>query len=298
MGTVNRLDALRDMRLFVEIVEAGSLRRAAERLEMPVSSVSRRLGELERGLGLQLLHRTTRRMELTESGRVYHERCTHILQQVDVTHEELAQLKSRPTGVLRFSMPVDFGLLIIEPLLVAFALEHPGLSFEVDMSPQLADLASGEVDLVLRVGPPRDPDFVARRIAELPASLHASPQYLQRHGTPTHPRELVQHECFAFKDPNWSMRHGETGEEVRVAVRSRIQVNNPGMQVRLARRGFGIVRLPEVWLSQERELGSLVPVLPQWRSASVPVHALTTTRAVPARVRLFLDFLVEKLRTP
>lgn len=290
----NRLDALRDMRLFVEIVEAGSLRRAAERLELPVSSVSRRLGELERELGLVLLHRTTRRMDLTDSGRLYLDRCKVILQQVDSAHEELARIKNQPTGVLRISMPADVGATYFEPVISAFAIEHPGLSFDLDMSPQLADLAAGEVDLVLRFGPARGGDFIARRITEFRGALFASPDYLARRGTPQHPDDLTRHDCFAFREPQWSLRHDETGEEVTVPVRSRIQVNNPTMQVLFARRGFGILRLPEEFVARQAGEHELVKVLTSWHPAPVPLHALTTARAVPARVRLFIDYLVAK----
>jgi len=145
------LDYLNDMALFVEVVKTRSLRRAADALEMPNSALSRRISLLEEGIGLRLLHRTTRKIELTEAGQLYYERCKRIVEEARLAHEELGDMVAQPSGVLRVSLPVDFATTYLAPLLPEFAELYPGISFEFDLTPRNVDLVAEPFDLAIRM---------------------------------------------------------------------------------------------------------------------------------------------------
>lgn len=148
---------LDDMALFVEVVKARSFRGAAEVLGMPNSTVSRRIGMLEKALGLRLLHRTTRRIELTEAGQVYFERSKRIVEEARLAHLELGEMLAQPTGVLRASLPVDFAVTYLAPLIAEFSQLYPGISFDIDLTPRRIDLVSERFDIAIRMGEPAIP---------------------------------------------------------------------------------------------------------------------------------------------
>jgi DNA-binding transcriptional LysR family regulator len=155
--TISTMEVFRNMQIFVEVAKAQSFRRAADVLGMPNSTVSRRIAELERDIGLRLFNRTTRRVELTESGHRYFERCRRILQDAQLAHEELADMQARPSGTIRLSLPVDFSVIYLSPMLAQFAALYPGIRLELDLTPSQADLVAGSVDLAIRMGLPKEP---------------------------------------------------------------------------------------------------------------------------------------------
>ncbi|AIR71133.1 LysR family transcriptional regulator [Dickeya fangzhongdai] len=289
---------LNDMALFVDVVKAMSFRRASEATGVPTSTLSRRISTLEKQIGLRLLHRTTRRIELTESGQIYYERCRRIVEEAQLAHEQLGEILAQPSGVLRASLPVDFAITYMAPLMVEFAAQYPGITFEFDLTPRRVDLVAEPFDVAIRIGEQKDSNLIARQLASLPAYLYASPRYLAASGEPSHPYELGRHECLGFpKSGLWNLNHPATAENAEVAVSGRFVLNNVGMIRRLAVFGQGIVLLPEEVVAEDVAMGQLQRILPQWQGAPVSVYALTETRLLPAKTQRFIEFLRERLGT-
>lgn len=292
------MDVLRNMQIFVEVAKARSFRRAAEILGMPNATVSRRIAELERGIGLRLFNRTTRRVELTESGQRYFERCGRVIQEAMLAHEELADMQARPIGTVRVSLPVDFSVIILSPMLVHFARMYPGIRLELDLTPSQADLAAGSVDLAIRMGPPTEQRLIARQIADLKLGLYASPVYLKQYGMPATPAALREHECLRMRDGPWTLWAAKGDRSETIEVTGQITANNVGMLRQLALAGLGIMINAESWAADDVDQGSLVRVLPGWSPPNAQAYALTETRLLPAKVRVFIDFLTECMDSP
>ncbi|PMY37814.1 MULTISPECIES: LysR family transcriptional regulator [Pseudomonas] len=290
------MELLNDMALFVEVVKARSFRRAAEAMEMPNSTLSRRISGLEKAIGLRLLHRTTRKIELTEAGQLYFDRCKRIVEEARLAHEQLGEMLARPSGLLRASLPVDFATIYLAPLIAEFAGRYPGISFDFDLTPRQVDLISEPVDLVIRMGEPPSSNLIARKLASLPRYLYASPAYLERFGEPVHPRDLAGHECLRLRSPkadNWTL--SRPGETLEVEVGGRFQLNSVGLIRRLATLDLGIAVLAQGIVAEELANGSLRRVMPQWQASPIPVYALTETRLLPAKTQRFIEFLRERL---
>lgn len=283
---------LNDMALFVEVIKANSFRGAAEAVGMPNSTVSRRIAELERRIGLRLLNRTTRRIELTEGGRLYYERCRRIVDEARLAHEELSELVENPSGLIRLSMPIDFGVVYLAPLLAEFAERYPQIQFDLDLTPKRLDLIRDPVDLVIRIGALPDSQLIARPLGTLQRSLFASPSYLARHGVPSSPAELLQHQCLRMLDAPWVLQDAK--QKLSLAVQGRYLLNNIGMLRRLTLLGQGIAMLVDEMIDEDLTQGRLKRVLPNWKAETLPVYAITETRLVPAKVRVLIDFLTDQ----
>jgi DNA-binding transcriptional LysR family regulator len=285
------------MRLFVEVARTRSFRRAAEALDMPNSTLSRHIAELEKTIGLRLLHRSTRKVELTEAGEVYFKRCQSIVEEARIAHESLLDMAERPSGTLRVSMPVDLATGSLAPVLADFARAYPLIAFEFDLSPRRIDLQAEPFDLAIRIGPPPTAPsmLVARQIALLPRYLYASPGYLKTARPLEHPRDLGEHVlCVA----QGAARRGEVtrtfyrgDERVDVPIVTRFAMNSVGLSRSLAKEGIGIAVLDSELARDEVASGQLRRVLPEWSLSPVQVHAITETRLLPARTRLFIDFV-------
>lgn len=287
-----RLD---DMALFVEVVRARSFRRAAASLGMPNSTLSRRVSELEKSIGLRLLHRSTRKIEITEAGQLYFERCKKIIEEARVAHEQLDTMLVQPRGLLRASLPVDFATTYLAPLIAEFSETYPDIQFEFDLTPRNVDLVSEPFDVAIRIGNPVDSPLIARQLAILTPSLYAAPAYMATHGEPREPADLAKHECLDFPGATqWSLRREE--ENVTVQVSGRFHVNSQGMIRKLAVLGLGIALLPSGLAAEDVSAGRLRPIMTDWQGNRMPVYALTETRLLPARTQLFVEFLRKKLK--
>lgn len=289
------MELLNDMALFIEVASTLSFRRAADVSGIPNSTLSRRIAALEKHIGLRLLHRTTRRVELTEAGQLYYERCRRIVDEARIAHEQLGEMLAQPTGVLRASLPVDFATIYMAPLIAEFSRRFPGITFEFDLTPRRVDLVTEPFDIAIRMGEQSDSNLIARLLARLSVQLYASPQYLAQHGVPQHPTDLVRHECLGFpKSGRWTLHRD--AETIEVEVAGRFLVNSVGMFRRLATLDLGIIMLPEEVAAEELAAGRLQRVLPDWRGQSTPVYAITETRLLPAKTQRFIEFLQEHLR--
>lgn len=288
------MDHLNDMALFVEVVKARGFRGAAQALGMPNSTLSRRIGALEKAIGLRLLHRTTRKIELTEAGLIYFERCKRIVDEARLAHEQLGELLAQPSGVLRASLPVDFAVTYLAPLIAEFASLYPGITFDFDLTPRQVDLVSEPFDVAIRMGEPENSQLIARPLASLQANLYASPGYLERSGEPRTPADLGQHECLGMlKVGSWTLHEG--AHTVTTPVGGRFMLNSVGMIRRLATLDLGIILVPEEIVADDLAAGWLRRVMPGWHGKPMPVYAITETRLLPAKTQRFIEFLRERL---
>ncbi|CAD5366076.1 DNA-binding transcriptional regulator, LysR family [Rubrivivax sp. A210] len=291
------MELLNDMALFVAVAHSLSFRRAADATGVPNSTLSRRISALEKAIGLRLLHRTTRKVELTEAGQIYYGRCRPIVDEARRAHEQLGQLLAQPSGVLRVSLPVDFATTYMAPLIAEFARRHPGISFEFDLTPRRVDLVSEPFDVAIRMGGLADSNLVARLLARLPVGVYASPRYLEASGVPEHAGDLARHACLGFpKAGRWVLHRGEEVAEVEVG--GRFQVNSVGMLRRLAALDLGVILLSEELAADDVAAGRLRRILPAWQGRPTPVYALTETRLLPAKTQRFIEFLQERLTQP
>ncbi|QUG73550.1 LysR family transcriptional regulator (plasmid) [Erwinia sp. E602] len=290
------MELLNHMSYFVEVVKARSFRRAAEALGMPNSTLSRKINELEQHIGLRLLHRTTRKIELTEAGQVYYQRSRRIIEEARLAHEQLGAILAQPQGILRVSLPADFAVLMLTPLIKAFAEHYPGIGFDLDLTPRNVDLVSEPYDLAIRMGSLPDSGLIARKLGALSRSLYASPDYLELNGTPGNPQALDQHQCLVMrqdKPAHWHLHRHE--ERISVRASGRFQMNSIGMMRRLAAMGAGIAVLADSIVEEDVQNNKLIRILPGWAADPVTIYALTETRLLPAKTQLFIAFLREKL---
>ena len=294
---MNDLAALHDMSLFVEVARTTSFSRASANLGMPGATLSRRIAAMERNFGVRLFDRTTRKVELTDAGRRYFERCAELVDQARLAHEALRELAERPSGHVRVSMPVDLGINHIGPLLPEFARQYPGITFEFDLTPSHRDLVGEHIDVAIRIGAVRGDQLVVRRIGIVEMWIFAAPGYLERRGEPLQPADLVEHECITFPasqhKSSWRLQREARAIEVKVS--GRFAANNLGLMRFLAERGLGIAVLSHALAREAVNVGRLVQVLPQWTLPPLPVHAVMSSRLQPASVRAFVDFLAARL---
>lgn len=293
------MDRFEAMRVFAAVVDAGSFVAASDALPMSKAAVSRHVAELESHLGVRLLNRTTRRLSLTPEGEVFHARCKEVLASVDEAEAEITSRSGEATGLLRINAPFTFGLLHLAPLWMAFMASHPKLTLDVTLSDRVVDLVEEGFDMAVRIARLPDSSLVSRQITGTRMVLCASPTYLRQHGTPRHPAELAHHQVAAYSlfsmGDNWAFT-GPQGP-VTVKVSPRLRSNN-GDTCRLAAlRHQGIVLQPTFLVGPDLQAGTLVELMPEFRSIELGVYVVYPSRKfVSPKVRLLIDFLVEAFR--
>jgi len=285
-----------DLLIFAHVAELGSFSRAAERLGLPKSSVSRRLAALEQRLGERLLLRTTRRQTLTEFGQLLLEHARQVVAEVDAVTALSEHRQAAPSGRLRVSMPSDFANLLLADALAGFVTTYPGIHLELDLSPRRVDLLGEGFDVALRIGDlPDDAMLAARRLGELTIGLYASVGYLAQAGHPANPEELARHNAIGLLGSNgevvrWRLNSGESRWEETPPVR--MTANSPELLIRLARAGAGIIAVPDAFARADVRAGLLQRVLPDWRLPGETVSAVFPGRKLmPVKTRAFLDML-------
>jgi DNA-binding transcriptional LysR family regulator len=288
---------LQDMAFFVRVARALSFTRASQASGIPMATLSRRIASMEKRVGVRLVERTTRRLALTEPGRRYLERCERIMQDAAAAQEVLKEAAERLTGHLRLSMPVEFGLTLIAPIIDEFARHYPEITINADLSSRPADFFDENIDVSIRLGEVKDSALIVRRLGNAARLLYASPSYVARCGLPEHPKELSKHECILqsyMAEPNtWRLISGKRA--VDVSVHGRLSTNNVSMTLAFAEQGHGIAALSPPIARHACDRGSVRQVLPEWSFPPMPVHAVMTSRLVPVRVRAFVDFLANRL---
>lgn len=293
---------LNEIVVFARVVEAGSFTAAAQSLGLPKSTVSRKVAQLEERLDARLLQRTTRKLNLTEVGKAYYERCKQIVSQIAEAEQMVAELQAAPRGLLRVTAPVDVGGLYLGTLIAEFLLANPEIQIELVLSDRVFDLVDERVDLGIRFGPLPDSSLVARRLGAVEGYLVASPDYLARRGTPTHPDQLKDHDVIAFvpvkRLQSWKLT-GPRGAEVEIQPSSRFTSNGMFAVRDAVLAGAGITMLVDFVISRELASGTVVRVMPAWKGLGGELFAVyPSTRNLSPKLRTFLDFLTENLTPP
>ncbi|MDH5822793.1 LysR family transcriptional regulator [Luteimonas sp. RD2P54] len=297
------MDRIGDIALFLQVLDLGSISAAARRQEISVAVASQRLKRLEQGLGVRLLHRTTRRLHPTPEGIALAREGRALVGELEALGERLRKGGSEVAGTLRVTASASFGRLYVSPLLHAFLERHPALRVSLDLDDRVSDLVGSGFDLAIRVGPLGDSTLVSRQLAVNRRVLCASPGYLRRRAAPASPAELAAHDCVVLigrhgRVDTWRFA-GPDGAPVEVRVQGRFE-SNYGEAVRdAAIAGLGIA-MHSVWhVHQDLRAGRLRAVLPDWPVPCSGIHAvMPQRRLVPPRVRAFVDFLAERFAEP
>ncbi|WDE06085.1 LysR family transcriptional regulator [Thalassomonas viridans] len=284
--------------VFVAVVENGSFSQAALRLGISKSAVSKRIRELENKLGVQLLHRTTRRLSLTEAGERYFEYALKAFIAAGEGIDSVTQLQGNPKGQLKVNTPMSFGRLHIAPLVADFLVRYPEIELNMVMDDRVVDLIEGGYDLAIRAGNLQDSTLIARRLAPCRSVICASPEYLAKNGVPANPEALVKHNCISYSyfsgGNEWTF-HGDIGP-VKVKVSGNYQVNNSEALHRAILAGLGIAKIPTFIVGGDIASGNLVPLLTDYNLPMQTFYAVFPERRhLPAKVRVFLDFIIERL---
>lgn len=292
---------LQDLALFTELAETRSFTRAAARLGMPASTLSRRIAQLEREVGVPLFVRTTRRVELTGAGQIYHARCAHLVEEAKMAHEQLMEAMHAPTGSLRISCAPDLAMVYLPALLPPFLQQYPAIQIELDLSTDIVDLVSGRFDAALRFGKLADSGLYARRIATLQHGLYASPAYLVGQTLPRHPADLALHQCLRMRSRDfgsmWRFAQqtgrgaGLSGETIEVDVQGSLIVSSVASIHQCIRAGAGIGWIDRALAAADVADGRLVPLLTDWDPITVDLHLVTASKWMPARLRAFSEYL-------
>ncbi|ATP27734.1 LysR family transcriptional regulator [Chromobacterium violaceum] len=291
------MDRFSEIRAFVCVAELGSFVAAAERLELSRAMVTKLVAALENRLGVRLMHRTTRKLSLTEAGETYLAQAGSLLGELDELDALLSHGASEPVGRLRVSAPVSFGMRYLGRIIGGFHQRHPQIEVELNLNDRRVDLVEEGFDLALRVSNLSDSSLVARKLAQVEDLLAASPDYLARHGTPQGPEELAGHQCLLYAltaQPNVWDYQAPDGTQGRVKVKGGLKANNGDVLTDAAVHGMGIVLQPRFLLEEELADGRLVPVLPgyHWHCLDLSV-VYPVRRHVPGKVRVFVEYLAE-----
>ncbi|WP_028603145.1 LysR family transcriptional regulator [Ottowia thiooxydans] len=294
------MDRLNSMRVFTLAAQSGTLSSAARALDMSPSMATKHVDALEARLGVKLLHRSTRKLVLTEAGEAYLEAALRILDDVDDADAAATAQRTRATGVLRLNMPHSYGMRHIAPLIPAFSEAHPAVSLELGMTDAPVDLVSERWDMAVRIGHLHDDTLQARRLGDCRMILCASPSYLKRHGAPKTVADLAHHNCLGYTlsitntPAQW--RFGADGS-ITQAVQGNLRANSGEALLAAALGGQGLIYHPTFILDASIAKGELVAL-----TLDHPTHELGGIYAVwpanrhpPAKVRVMVDFLVAKL---
>jgi DNA-binding transcriptional LysR family regulator len=289
---------IEEIQAFIHIVEAGSITAAAERLNLAKSAVSRRLSELEERLGVELFHRTTRKMTLTDSGQGFYERSVRIMADLEEAENAVSQAHHELSGELRVAAPLSFGIMHLGPAITEFQKRHPAIRFDIDFNDRQIDLIEEGFDVGIRIAELEDSSLIARKLANNSVVVCASPGYLDKHGTPTIPEELIDHDCLTYSylpNPNQWNFVDMLGQMQTIRVKSSMQSNSGNYLREAAIAGLGILRQPTFIAYEAIQKKELVPIMQDYEIPSVNAYAIyPPTRHLSQRVRTFIDFLVER----
>ncbi|MFI8578478.1 LysR family transcriptional regulator [Ectopseudomonas khazarica] len=293
------MDRLTALAVFRQVVERGSFAAAARHLKLSAAAVSKNIGELEAHLAVRLLNRTTRSMSLTEAGQRYYDQVSRILDDLQQADSSLGELQATPSGTLRVSAPMSFSLVCLADAIPRFLARYPELTLDLQLDDRRVDMIAEGFDLAVR-GSDRleDSSLVARPLLTLRHVLCAAPQYLRRHGTPQVPEDLQALECVQFSlsghAREWVFQRGE--QVRRLEVCGRYSVNSSLALCAALRAGHGISLVPEIYVRDDLAQGRLQPLLEDWQMMQTQLYAIyPSRRQLQAKVRVFIDFLLEEL---
>lgn len=292
------MDKFLEMQTFAAVVDAGSFVRASESLNISKAAVSRYVADLEERLGARLLHRTTRKLSLTEEGRAFHIRCKALLDDLEDAESEITASSMQASGLVKINVPVTFGIMHLAPLWPDFMAANPRVILDVTLSDRVVDLVDDGYDLAVRIGSLPNSSLISRKLASTRMILCASPAYLEKHGNPEHPTDLAEHTVLAYSllatGDTWELK-GPEGK-VKVVVHPVMRSNSGDTCRAAALKHQGIILQPSFLVDEDLRSGALVDFMPQYRSAEFGIYAVYPSRQyVSAKVRLLIEFLVKAL---
>lgn len=292
---MNRFDA---MTLFVRVVERGSFAATADQMGIGRSAVARQIAALEDHLGTKLFVRSTRRLSLTTAGIAYLERCQTILQLVEEAEETVAEDRQTPSGHLRISLPLSFGLRRLVQLLLEFSESYPDIRLSLNFSDRQLHLIEENIDLSVRITHQLQPNEIVRKLGECRLLTVAAPAYLKQHGRPQHPSQLTEHQCLGYSPAvnNQPWTYQVDGQTQTFYFPYRIQANNGDALARAAMLGFGVTMQPDFIVADDLVAGKLETILDSYEPPALGIYAvLSSNRYMPYRVRVLIDFLSDRL---
>jgi DNA-binding transcriptional LysR family regulator len=281
---------------FIAVVDHKGFSPAAKALGLSKSAISKRITQLEAHLGVRLLHRTTRKISLTEAGSRYYEYAVKANIEAQNAEDAVSQLQGEPQGKLKINAPMSFGLIHMAGLIPEFLLRYPKISIDLVMDDKAVDLIEQGFDVAIRNGELEDSSLIARRLAPIHSIVCASPEYLEKYGTPSTPTELSNHNCllYSYSANKDQWQFSNESKEVSVRVDGNYRVNNGEALKRALTKGLGIGRLPSFIAGDAIREGKLVNIFPDYSMPYKKIYAIYPERNyLPAKVRVFLDFAIE-----
>jgi len=286
------MDRLSSLEIFIKVLDTGSFTAAAQTLSVSKSHVSKQVRQLEDRLGVRLINRTTRRVSATDAGQAFYDRCARLIEELDEAERAVSQLNRTPAGTLRINVPVSFGIRHLGSVIGTFMAKHEHLQVELSMSDRVVNIVDEGFDLAIRIGNLADSSLIARRLAPVSLLLCASPDYLSRRGRPTALADLKEHDCLLYRYLSTGNTWCLGGESIRVD--GRLLSDNGDVLTDAALAGVGIALLPDFLIAEHIRAGTLETVLPQNQSHSAVWAVYPHSRHLSAKVRLFIDFLLEQ----
>jgi DNA-binding transcriptional LysR family regulator len=294
------MDKAAEMVIFARVVQMGSFSGAAKRLAISTSVASKHVTNLERRLGVRLINRTTRSLSLTEAGDAFYEHCARLVEEIEAAESAVSRLHAEPTGTLRITCTLTFGSLHVVPLISAFLVRYPRIGVGLSLNDRIVDLAEEGYDLAIRMTSNPHENLVARKLVPVRWTVCASPGYLDSHGTPNTPADLVQHNCllsYLAGSEQWHFTAPNSGE-FKVSVKGNLRVNS-GMALReAALQGLGIVQVASYVVGRDIREGKLRPLLSEYATPTDSIYAVyLPNRFLPPKTRVFIDFLLEQYKS-
>jgi len=292
------MDKLSGMEMFVRVVECGSFTAAADISGVSTTMVAKQIRAIEERLGARLLHRTTRRQQVTEVGQLYYDRCLRVLSEFTLAENSAMELQATPQGLVKIVAPVSFGYQFLVPALSVYMSLNPDVNIMLTLDNRISNLSNGSYEIAIQIGSINEPNVVARPLKSYRRIMAASPAYISEHGMPQHPSELMNHSCLEISywlTPNrWDLV-GPEDQTFKASVKGRF-MSNQGNALRIAALNHcGIVLQPESILMGDIIQGSLVQVLPDWSYKPTPMHLIYQQDYRPsAKLRSVIDFIMER----
>jgi DNA-binding transcriptional LysR family regulator len=296
---------INDALAFVSVIDEGSFAAAAKKWSISASVISKRISRLENQLRVQLLQRTTRTIALTESGRIFYERCKRIKAEINDAAADVLQHHQQPSGLLRINAPMSFGQVHLMPAVNDFIQQYPDIQIELILGSQYASFIHNGLDLAIFIKDlPNTHLLQSRKITDRSTGVYAAPSYFEKHKIPKTPADLAQHNCLIYQSEpgiqlgvgqkhEWSFYHKK--EKFTVPVAGNLRINSSQALVKAALAGIGLVKLSSFMVTEEVKTGALISVLNDYCARDIDIHAAyPTQRYLPSKVRVFIDFLIER----
>lgn len=281
---------LNEMAIFAVVVGSGSFTKAAEKLKLPKSTVSRKVSQLERRVGVRLINRTTRNLKPTETGKIYHQHCLKMLEQAEEADRVVNNMQAEPSGLLRISTPLAFGTPFFVSTIKSFLDKYPKVNIEIVADNKPVDMLEEEIDIAFRIGTLSDSSLVTRNLGTARLSLCASPEYLEKNGMPESIEDLHSHTCVSHPIAPWVFIRN--GQEVQIEPNCRMIANDMEMLKNMAMEGMGIAAAPQILISDDVKQGRLVTLLPDTPFIERTFYLVYPSRKEPpSKVVAFTDFM-------